>query len=63
MTHTDTLVRPADTAAVAPTITKKGWFTDPTGQHKLRFHDGSKWTTHATHFGPVPCLGCGRNAS
>ncbi len=38
--------------------TEKGWFNDPMGQHKFRFHDGLEWTEHTTHFGPVPCLGC-----
>lgn len=43
-------------------ITKKGWFADPTGQHKQRFHNGVHWTEHTTHFGPVPCRGCGAHA-
>lgn len=51
---TSTTLTPATTK-----ITKKGWFADPTGQHKQRFHNGVHWTEHTTHFGPVPCLGCG----
>lgn len=42
--------------------TKKGWHTDPEGQHDLRFHDGTDWTEHVTHFGPVPCRGCAHTA-
>ncbi len=43
------------TEAVAAT---KGWHADPQGRHDLRFHDGTSWTEHVTHFGPVPCQGC-----
>lgn len=63
MTHIDTLARPASQrSSEAPRITKKGWFEDPRGEHRLRFHDGVKWTVHTTHYGPVPCLGCGSGA-
>jgi len=54
---THTLLRPIRTAAAT---TAKGWHLDPRGEHKLRFHDGSAWTEHTTHHGPVPCAGCGR---
>lgn len=40
------------------TPTKKGWFSDPQGQHQFRYHDGQRWTQHTTHFGPSPCTGC-----
>ena len=46
------------TATDFRTITKKGWHTDPRGEHELRYHDGNDWTEHVTHFGPVPCKGC-----
>lgn len=64
MTRTDTIARPATdpTASETRRITKKGWFEDPRGEHRLRFHDGVKWTVHTTHYGPVPCLGCGSGA-
>ncbi len=39
-------------------VTRKGWHDDPRGVHKMRFHDGERWTEHTTHFGPVPCTGC-----
>ena len=35
-----------------------GWFPDPLEEHNLRYHDGSEWTGHVTHFGPSPCSGC-----
>ena len=38
---------------------ESGWFDDPSGQHRLRYHDGSKWSEHVTHFGPTPCTSCG----
>jgi len=44
--------------APTPTKVERGWHTDPFDQHDLRFHDGSDWTDHVTHFGPVPCRGC-----
>ena len=43
---------------ITKTRTSKGWHDDPRGEHKLRFHDGTGWTEHTTHFGPVPCAGC-----
>ncbi len=43
--------------AIAPVAS--GWHQDPQGQHKQRFFDGSTWTAAVTHFGPVPCRGCG----
>lgn len=42
----------------APLTTAKGWHEDPWHLHDLRYHDGSGWTDHVTHFGPVPCPGC-----
>ncbi len=52
-------------APVAPEVVTidRGWHPDPLRQHDLRFHDGSTWTEHVTHFGPVPCRACnpGRN--
>ncbi len=36
----------------------KGWHADPFGLHNLRYFDGELWTTHVTHFGPVPCHSC-----
>lgn len=41
----------------------KGWHADPFDQHELRYHDGTRWTEHVTHFGPVPCSGCNSFAS
>ncbi len=35
-----------------------GWYDDPEQLHNKRFHDGTAWTTHVTHFGPKPCSGC-----
>lgn len=58
MTATTTLERNTSTTT---TITLKGWHTDPEAQHDLRFHDGTAWTEHVTHFGPVPCQGCNPN--
>lgn len=46
-------------APVTATLTAKGWHEDPWHLHDLRYHDGSGWTDHVTHFGPVPCTGCG----
>lgn len=34
-----------------------GWYDDPYGHHVLRWWDGSAWTDHAVHAGPVPCPG------
>lgn len=42
--------------------TAKGWHEDPRHLHDLRYHDGSGWTDHVTHFGPVPCTGCRRSS-
>lgn len=39
-------------------LTAEGWHEDPWHLHDLRYHDGSGWTDHVTHFGPVPCTGC-----
>jgi hypothetical protein len=47
----------------AATATKAGWFMDPTGQHKLRYFDGTEWTDHVTCYGPSPCTGCGHRAA
>lgn len=38
--------------------TLAGWFPDPMEEHNLRYHDGTEWTAHVTHFGPSPCEGC-----
>ncbi len=38
--------------------TQPGWFSDPLGQHNLRYFDGVDWTDHVTHFGPTPCTSC-----
>ena len=48
------------TAIAEPTLqsVEAGWFPDPTRQHDLRYHDGTDWTDHVTHFGPTPCQGC-----
>lgn len=49
-----------DTSApvLPPVKIDRGWHADPFDQHDLRFHDGSDWTEHVTHLGPVPCRGC-----
>ncbi|MDH4363587.1 MAG: DUF2510 domain-containing protein [Acidimicrobiia bacterium] len=53
---------PATTARMnvppAPPVAAKGWHDDPWRNHDLRYHDGTGWTEHVTHFGPVPCPGC-----
>lgn len=49
---------PAALTTAAPAAAK-GWHEDPWHLHDLRYHDGSGWTDHVTHFGPVPCPGCG----
>ncbi len=46
-----------------PQTAHKGWHNDPLDQHDLRYHDGTSWTEHVTHFGPVPCKGCNPFAS
>ncbi len=63
---TSTLVRtgphrtaPHPISESVPTIAEPGWHADPMRLHKLRWHDGTEWTGHVTHFGPVPCLHCG----
>lgn len=48
----------APTTAIETSAPVKGWHADPEGQHDLRYHDGTSWTEHVTHFGPVPCRGC-----
>ncbi len=55
--------RTADISA-APVLqrTAAGWHPDPEGAHRLRYHDGRGYTAHTTHFGPVPCQGCGHLA-
>ncbi len=35
------------------------WYPDPTGSHRLRYFNGIDWTDAVTHFGPIPCHGCG----
>ncbi len=35
-----------------------GWYDDPQGRHRLRYFNGLAWTSHVTHFGPTPCIGC-----
>lgn len=35
-----------------------GWYADPEQTHDLRYHDGTGWSRHVTHFGPSPCTGC-----
>lgn len=53
---------PATTARIsvlpAAPVTARGWHDDPSRRHDLRYHDGTGWTDHVTHFGPVPCAGC-----
>lgn len=49
MTATSDSSMPATTA---------GWFADPLEVHELRYFDGSTWTDHVTHSGPLPCSGC-----
>ena len=39
-------------------LTEAGWYRDPDGEHNLRYFDGSGWTGHVTHYGPMPCDGC-----
>jgi len=52
------------TTATSPRTTiRKGWHSDPHGEHDLRFHDGESWTAHVTHFGPVPCQGCNQTTA
>ncbi len=41
------------------TTAEPGWFADPLQEHNLRYYDGSEWTDHVTHYGPMPCGGCG----
>ncbi len=49
----------AKTAAQLHQASAPGWNHDPFGEHKLRYRDAHGWTDHCTHFGPVPCAGCG----
>lgn len=35
-------------------MTAPGWFVDPSGQHALRYWDGSGWTAHVAVPSPVP---------
>lgn len=42
-----------------PAVVAKGWHADPMAIHKMRWHDGTEWTGHVTHYGPVPCHHCG----
>ncbi|MDH3295229.1 MAG: DUF2510 domain-containing protein [Acidimicrobiia bacterium] len=42
--------------------TTAGWFADPLEVHELRYFDGSTWTDHVTHRGPLPCSGCNPRA-
>lgn len=51
------------TETIKPVAAVKGWHADPLNQHDLRFHDGTAWTEHVTHFGPVPCQGCSPTAA
>jgi len=46
--RTDTLAKPVTA----------GWFEDPSGDHKLRYFNGEDWTSHVTHYGPMPCDKC-----
>lgn len=57
MAATMTIMERTDPAEIA-----SGWYPDPQRQHNLRYHDGRDWTEHVTHFGPVPCPGCGLHA-
>jgi hypothetical protein len=57
-----TMTRNPTTTSTPTHTTRKGWHSDPEGLHDLRFHDGSRWTEHVTHFGPVPCRGCAHAA-
>lgn len=52
------IVEEAQTETAQP-----GWFNDPLGRHHLRYHDGTEWTDHVTHFGPTPCEGCAGQAA
>lgn len=40
-------------------VDEPGWHPDPTGEHNLRYFNGTVWTDHVTHHGPMPCSGCG----
>lgn len=42
----------------AATAVAPGWYADPFALHRLRYHSGTDWTDHVTHFGPTPCQGC-----
>ncbi len=54
------LTRSADLRTIQPLQrVAAGWHPDPEGAHRLRYHDGQAFTAHTTHFGPVPCAGCG----
>jgi hypothetical protein len=44
--------------SATPTRRLAGWYVDPQGIHDQRFYDGTVWTKHVTHFGPVPCNRC-----
>lgn len=53
---TDTL--PARDEHSTVPVVGKGWHPDPMAIHKFRWHDGTEWTGHVTHYGPVPCRHC-----
>jgi hypothetical protein len=38
----------------APTPTMAGWYPDPLGQPRLRWHDGSAWTDHTSEMPAAP---------
>ncbi|MEZ5228102.1 MAG: DUF2510 domain-containing protein [Acidimicrobiales bacterium] len=54
--------RPGDVTSTDPSsaadVTAAGWYSDPFGQHRMRYFSGTEWTDHVTHFGPTPCQGC-----
>lgn len=71
MLATQVCTASADTSFVVEVIAPTGstrmlerpavadWYPDPTGSHRLRYFNGIDWTDAVTHFGPIPCHGCG----